>query len=541
MNRLLAIFLILIVNSAQAQDAPRHENGDIISKLKQKLVFTDSSLRNSAHDLTSVVDSTKLPKAHSSRHKLDSLKNILRKKRSSVSVVTDSLQDVLDLPSDEINEGISEVLSRTDSLIRKAGHPIEDVENKLREKQSSLQNRVNTTEEEISGKITNTENVLQEKVTKVTDDELRVPGNPLQIPDLGANLPTPNFPMHQSLPKIYDLDANMPKPEIPGTDDLKIPDAKLDVKGLNGKTNLGLPDMDKVDDLSGEINKIDGKLTEAQGYEEELQEIKANGIQDAEKLPDVIENKAENLDEMKALNAGKQKATEYQDIIQQYKNKKLLQEEIKRKATQVVNDKFNKLSPTVKNAQKQIAKAKKLNPAIQSFKAIIKKRPNEMKGKPFRQRFVPGITVQTYNDDKFAFDGAVQAGYRFSGRLTLGLGYTYRISIDERNVNWVSGEGISGYRVYTNFRLLKSFYAHGELEALSLDRTKQPALLETSQDVVYGSYFGLGKRYSISRKVKGTIEGLYRVDYKGSVPGPAKVSLRVGLDLDLKKQKKRKY
>ena len=149
------------------------------------------------------------------------------------------------------------------------------------------------------------------------------------------------------------------------------------------------------------------------------------------------------------------------------------------------------------------------------------------------------MTLQTYNKDKFTIDWAAQAGYRVSGRLTAGVGYTYRISFSKSHTNWVRGEGISGYRLYSDFTLLKSFYVHGEFEALTIDRKRQPLLLETSDNHIYGSYFGLGKRYNVSRKIKGSIMGLYRADYKGEVPGLSKINLRMGFDYNLKKEKKK--
>jgi hypothetical protein len=152
-----------------------------------------------------------------------------------------------------------------------------------------------------------------------------------------------------------------------------------------------------------------------------------------------------------------------------------MEQEIIRKAKLVANDKLNKLTPALKSAQQQIAKAKKLNPAVQSFKDIVKKRPNEMKGKPFRDRFVPGLSLQSYRQEKFTVDWAVEVGYRVSGRLTTGAGYTYRVSLSEKNLNWIGNEGVSGYRFYTEFRLLKGIYAHGEFETLTLDKFKQPA------------------------------------------------------------------
>jgi hypothetical protein len=537
MQVIIIILFILLTNLIQAQDIPSVKKGSVISTLRQTLLSKDSSLRSSFND--DLKDSLKFSAVNPSTRRLDSLANLIVLKRGDVASVTDSIKRIVDLPQDKVNQGVTVVQSRVDSLVRKITDPGEDIRNRIDEKQHALQSEINDLESKRQNKAQNIESTLQNSVSRATDRKMSLPDSDLQILDLDARISSQDLSFDESVPAISPVDDNMRKRDVPGIRDLKVPDTKLDIEVLTRKADLDIPDLDKLKSVSSEMDKINDKLVEAQRYEMELQTIKENGIQEAEKLPEEIENRVENIDEIKALNAEAGKVTEYQDIIQRYKDEKLLQEEIKRKAKQVANEKLSKFSPAIESAQQQIAKAKKLSPAVQSFKDILKKRPNEMKGKPFRQRFVPGMTIQTYNSNKFIFDSGVQAGYRVTGRLTAGLGYTYRLSVDKGNLDWVAGEGVSGYRVYTDFRLMKSFYVHGEFEMLNVDGLKQPLALETSSDKVYGSYFGIGKRYNVSRKVKGSIIGLYRVDYKGSVPGLNKVNVRIGFDLNLKKEKRK--
>lgn len=538
MNRISVVLFVLVANILHAQDLTSRISNGIIFKVKQTLDSSMSTLQN-ALDRGSIspFDSLGWLRSDTSKHTLDSIKSILFQRESAVTSVRDSVQQILQKPNSRINHGISEMYSKGDSLMQTLSRPAETVAGKIEQKQYAIQQKIDSIQLKLTEKIRNTEKVLQEKISVAHNGELEIPNDLPQPPVPGLAIPAGN--------KVIDLDVietpvnvNLSS-DIPVIGEAKIPDTTDGLDALTEKVKPHLPQIEKVDDISEEITKIDARLDEVQTYERDVQKMKENGLADAEKLPEEIEKRVENMDEIKALDAEAKKATEYQDIIQRYKDQKLLHEEIKRKAKQVATEKLNKFSPAVKDAQQQIAKVKKWAPAVQSFKDLARKRPNEMKGQPFRQRFIPGMTLQTYNKDKFTFDWAIQAGYRMTGRLTTGLGYTYRLSVDKDNRNWVAGEGISGYRFFTDFRLLKTFYAHGEFEFLTIDKLKQPVQIETYSTEVWGSYFGIGKRYNISRKVKGSIIGLYRVDYEGSVPGLSKVNMRIGFDLSLKKEKRK--
>ncbi|MFZ6009787.1 MAG: hypothetical protein ACOYXT_05505 [Bacteroidota bacterium] len=508
-------------------------------------------------NLTSLTDTLRTPQPDSlkakAQHKLDSLNGLSHKVNSKA----DSLQKILNKPADKVNGALSGVENKIEKVEQGATSKVDALKNqitpdkpeglnKLENTQSNLQNRADQASDKVTSAALRAEGKVEEKVKEISGENVNIPGvEKLNVPDVkmpGVETPNVSLPgADANLPDV-NLDPSL-KTDIPGTDKLDINKNIPDVKTELPNTDIPKPEeLDKLNEISGEIDKVSEKVSEVDQYSKELDKIKEGGLQDAEALPEKIEEQATNIDEVKALEGEVGKVTkqqaEYEAMIQRYRDKKLLQDEIMRKAKNVATDKLAEFNPMISKAQAEMSKMKKVNPAVQSFKDITKKRPNEMKGKPMRERFVPGITFQVYNNSKFVMDLATQTGYRISGRLTTGLGFTYRFSVSEKNPDWIRNEGIYGGRFYTDFTLLKGVYVHGDFELLHLDKDKMPLTSDTFRSQVWQSNYGLGKRYNISRKVKGSVMALYRVEYKGDVPGLNKVVLRMGFDLNLKKREK---
>jgi hypothetical protein len=94
---------------------------------------------------------------------------------------------------------------------------------------------------------------------------------------------------------------------------------------------------------------------------------------------------------------------------------------------------------------------------------------------------------------------------------------------------------VYGYRIYSDFKAIKSFYLHGEMESLHTDpylQTYQKREVP-SQQVISG-YGGILKRYDLSKKIKGSILLLYRFQIKNELPSSTKIGVRIGFDLNMK-------
>jgi hypothetical protein len=462
----------------------------------------------------------------------DSTKRLATSIDAKSKTITDSISRILNIPQQAVNRIEAKINSPIDSVINKLEEREMKLDDNLNKVEKDVDRKANEVQDKAANRVDNVTGKVDGAVTTATDGNLKsntgkLPGS-MEIPK-AVDQALPNIKLdHVKLPNV---ETALPKLEIK-TPDLNEAKSKI--------TNAVDIDTKPADDVKAKFGKVESTLDEAKKYEKEIVNIKENGLKDAEQLPKEIEKRVGQLDEVKALNAENQKLLQYQDVVSKYKDKKLLQQEMLRKSKVLANEKLNKFAPVVQQAQATIGKAKKINPLVQSFKDITKKRPNEIKGKPFRQRFSPGISLQTYKGSKVTFDVTAVAAYRLSGRLTSGLGYSYKVSVSDKNPNLIGSEGIKGYRFFTDFKIHKSIFVHGDVDALSLDRIHQPSLWETKPTTVYGSYFGLGKYYMVSKRVKGAVMALYRVNYKGEVPGLSKVNLRIQLCLDLRKGKKLK-
>lgn len=91
-----------------------------------------------------------------------------------------------------------------------------------------------------------------------------------------------------------------------------------------------------------------------------------------------------------------------------------------------------------------------------------------------------------------------------------------------------------------DFLIKKGIYVHGECELLNATHatTSANATPETKQYVSAG-YFGLGKQFNITKKIKGHTLLLYRAEFSGKLVDQSKVNLRLGFDLRTDKKKRK--
>jgi hypothetical protein len=247
--------------------------------------------------------------------------------------------------------------------------------------------------------------------------------------------------------------------------------------------------------------------------------------------------------QVSAVNSEITKATaeqaKYEALIQRYRDEKLIQEEIKRKAKSVANAQILEHADKVQAAQGELAKAKRGATGLKRVKTLFQKHSTELESKKFYQRLVPGITWQIYKREYVSADLALQTGYRVTPSLTAGVGVLYRVGFSEDFDLFVHGLKTYGGRIYVDFTVAKGLFVHGEFEALKVNPALAATAPEPISDRVYGSYFGLGKRFNITRNLRGQIQGLYRVEYTGELPDVNKVSARFGVEYVFRRARKK--
>jgi hypothetical protein len=492
---------------------------------------------------------TALKKQKVSLRKTDTLKNKTLVFADSLTIPKVETADTLKTFTVKVQDSVSttvttlrmEEKSLGDSLEQAQGTIIESInkeatglESQLREKPDSLINHVDQKFSDFQNKVDTKAEAINNELESVLKTDL--------------DIPEASVPQVPTLPEVPDLDKklstdNLKLPEAVGLEDLAKVSEKLVLPDLAGMKEMNVPEgFDQLKKASQEMDKVDGALAKAEEYETDLINLKDGNGDDVKNLPDQAEKKVLEVDEVKFLDENAKKLAsqkaKHEALLQRYQDKKLLQEEIKRKKENVANDLLNKNSAAFKEAQANIAKAQKLNPVVQSFKDMPAKRTNEIKDKPFYERLIPGISLQAYNTSAFSMDFSPHLGYRLTERWSVGLGVVYRAGFNERYSSFVRSEGIYGFRNYISFKAIKGFYLHGEFETLRLaERVKPPAETNFQQNV-YASHFGVGKQYPISRKINGTLLALYRIEYDGHLPGMSKINLRVGFNYVTKKSRK---
>lgn len=345
--------------------------------------------------------------------------------------------------------------------------------------------------------------------------------------------------------QVQHLDA--PAIDVPNT---SMPDIGSVVStDVNLPSNLKIPAIEEVSlnqpgitGLSENIPDIDGSLSEVSEYKDDLQKIKEGTQQDPNKLAELAEQKAS---EMPVLNEATQeitKATEeqakYEAMIQRYRDQKLIQEEIDRKYKAVANDYIMQQTEKVNAARDKLNISKYKKHSLSNIKDVFKRQSDELEGKKFYQRLVPGLNWQIYNKGFVSSDISLQVGYRLTPRLTSGIGIVYRVGFDKKFDSFVKGMNTFGTRVYADILVVKGLFLHGEFEALRQDVSYKSYKNETISPRVYESNFGLGKRFNVTRNLRGNVTALYRLEYHGSLP-TNKIQVRMGIDYIFRRAKKK--
>lgn len=527
----ILLFLVTIVSGYAQQDS----------------VGAVQSIRNLTQEkLNSATDTIKNPVSHN----LDSVQLTLSHKADSIRALNpltkiatqqDSLRRLVVAP-DQKTQALQQNAQQqvgfiTDSLSK----PINKWQEKITGLQTNAQNRLDSLEQKVSTTMSKAPEQVQGKLNGIADKTQELPDVPqTTLPDV--NLPNTTIP---------NIDTTLPSNEIK-SDALNVPDANLSIPDMKGDLDIDNLKIDKLqlpDEatmITNEVKSVEGELTD---YQQQSTELAKDIPTDANALAQEAEQKLAETTAGQAVKSNLSKVTDeqarYELLIKQYQDQKLIEQELKRKLKDVANDHFAKNASKVQQAQAELEKSKKALNSVKSFKDVFKKRSTELDGLKFYQRLVPGITWQLYNQEPFMTDLGLQVGYRITPRFTAGIGGVYRAGFSKQFEYFVSSMRIYGLRSYFDFTLRKGILFHAEYERLSntneLTPLQTPPVVnpEVKTRLVHSGYFGLGKRFSISRYLKASTTALYRAEFNGSLPAMSKFQVRFGVEYMFRKRVKR--
>ena len=316
--------------------------------------------------------------------------------------------------------------------------------------------------------------------------------------------------------------------------------------------------VDKVKIIGDEqLSRIDeveqGKeiKNEIKGYTGNISEIKddpkAYAKQRAERFDQLLENETLKL---KELNDLKQKTSQmdrlknlpegYKKQLEQYQKKLAepdqLKQELKQQSIKLATDHFSKNQDKLDGAIKQLSKLKKKYSSLPNSNDLsTATKRNSLEGQPLIKRLVFGGNLQLVSHQSgLNADFSPVMGFRFDKKLSVGVGAMYRASlVFEREFFKNDGkQTVYGYRSFIDYKLIKSFFAHGEYEQLN-HWYEDKSFQDNSRRIwTEGLMFGLGKTYSVSKKIHGSIMLLYNTKYQHGVsPYPNKWNVRMGFEI----------
>lgn len=448
-------------------------------------------------------------------HGADSLKqayhnrmSALDSSRQRVQSRIDSLQN-LQLPTDKYTAKLDSLQAKQAALATELDQKVEGLKAKSIGKLQKLELPAEA----------------REKLASVTQN---IDGFKLPVKDL--NIPNLNLPGNP-LKSLDGLNTTIDSPvgKIGGLGQAG------DLGKLGGAG--GLPPVPGVSDQLGDLSKITGQAGDLKG-------AVPGELKDVQSLPQGIENKAGELSGVgdlkkqaegidpnlgKVNDLAKDPAAAKEQAVQQVKQKAI--------------DHFAGKEKQLQEAMDKMSKLKQKYSSLNSLSEIPKKRPNEMRGKPFIERLVPGIALQIQKrGDDLMVDFNPYAGYRLAGRLTSGLGWNQRIGYNTRNNTFSPEVRVFGPRVYGEYKLGRGFFPRLEVELMN---TYVPPLVRTisnetgERQWVPGVFTGLKKEFRITKGMRGTSMIMFRmfnVDHKS--PYSDVLNVRFGFEFPMKKKKK---
>jgi hypothetical protein len=461
-----------------------------------------------------------LPTAHYQK-KLDSIN---RKFQSYLS-----LQSI----SGKINKTISTKLNdERDSVQKKVNKKSAALQKKVKKKTSRLDSITAKAKDPTSQAKLPTANVANTSLPSQATPKINLPNSSAntsglnltketnELSNLSKNLALPQSQEVKKIENELKQIENVPKQELNSTGVSKeINEAKKDAKEVSALEK-------KADDYKKDIKEI------KKGDKEKINTLE----KDAEKQ---VEKSATNVSEIKDLKkeetivqTQKNAFQQYEDMVSNLKKENGLKE-VKNISTKALPNPLVGQESKLQAGIAQLDKLKKKYHNIPDSRTILRRIPNEMRGKPLKVRIVPGLGFQWYPGKQTGMDLSSYLMYRLTGRLRLGLGYSDRLVFDSKNWNMSSGH-VQAMRLMTDYRLIPTLnlhveeeWTHYDLSAQNIYRTlNDPPLKEWNVKL----NMGVLKSYKISRRIDGQMQLLYNTLDLSNFPQTKNTAIRFGFE-----------
>lgn len=499
-----------------AKRNPQHKVTELNQKARHKLDSLNPT--NKVNAIMSRADSLNPERQMSGyQHKLDSLHGRLTSKIDSLTRLPNPDRYLIK-SLDSLRGGLDSL--RSSGVVKElhgAGEKVKQAQANVNQKLKAWQDKVNS---KLSPFKEHGGNVGGVKLPEVS------------LPGAGINLPNVNLP--NSIPSIgvnANVDINLPQANLPGAE---LPSSP----GLpNVKTpNTSLPGLGGMDKKLGSVSELSGKVN---GYTQDTKELTSGNLEKIEQLPKTMEEKVMELDALEDAQKEMTEGIDYAEMMKKWNSDPDVARELAlNKAKQEATSHFAGHEEELKAAMQQLAKLKAKKPDAEGVIDLFKPRQNDLKGKPFRDRLLPGLSLQFQNSTNQWFDFNLYLGYRISGKITAGAGWVERISEDLKEWEYHPEERAYGPRVFGEFKIKGGLHARAEAEYLNAQVTS-PYLKQqdvTGRAWVWSYFAGMKQSFNYSKLLKGNVQVMYNLyNPEKRSPYVSRLNVRIGIEIPMKK------
>jgi hypothetical protein len=415
-------------------------------------------------------------------------------------------------------------------------------------------NHLNATRNKLQSKIDSLNNltVPTEKVTRQLDSLNELQTQKLnevntKINNLKAkatrSLNEINLPQELQGP-VNNLKQSINGFSLPGTNTNNLAINNLDLPNLTNTQLPTLTDQIKLDpnlkNFSSDLSQLNGLGNNLGTYAEDVKEITQGNLNEIKSVDKLIENKVAGIEGMEQLQEGKALMEKAKPDSAALANiaKEVVQEQILNAA----QDHFAGKEAVLQQAMDKMSKLKNKYSEVKSMAELPKRLPNPLKGKPFIERLVPGISFQIQKSQYFLLDVNPSLQYKIRPRLSAGIGWNERLPFDGLKIT-ADDQRIYGPRAIVQFRWTKGIVFTLQPEVMN---TTIPPFLASrlGYDPAYRTWItsvfgGIKKEFTVYKSVKGNSELLYNLrDKDGMSPYADKVNVRFGFEFPIKKKLK---
>lgn len=444
------------------------------------------------------------------QQKIDQLTHLRAGADSSKSLQNlKSKRQALQNKADSLNR-----IGQPSALVQKSLDSLNNL--KPLKKLDSLNQEIVTLQKKIQDPVNKIENSINSKVqgfNKITDNQFKA-----------ANAPsTPNLPQ-----------TSLTTPTIDGAG-VKVPDVGQQVQDVKSKVQV----PDELKQAQQQLNKVSEVSGKVDTYQNEVQQIKDGGLKNSTAIDKLAEEKISGIKEVSAVQQELGKA-KMPTTMDEEAAKNMLKEQGKEQVMKVAKDHFAGKQEALTAAMQKMSDLKLKYESLDSLN-VPKRRVNPLKGKPFVERLVPGLSFQVQKSQHWLIDINPSLAYRITERWSTGLGWNQRLGYGKR-VAYQQQESMYGARLFTEFRWNKgiSFRLEGEsLFGIPVPTFANAKNIEDPARWINTAFVGIKKDYRIVNRLKGTLFVLYMVyDDHLSSPYANKLNTRFGFEYTLKSKKK---